>query len=68
MLASFPTERLCIFEISDHFGYYLNTCNHDLFHYFSLLGISILICALDMDDLFVATYLLLVPLLADCQF
>ena len=31
-------------------------------------GISILICALDMDDLFVATYLLLVLLLADCQF
>lgn len=33
MLASFPSERLCIFEISDHFGYYLNTRNHDSFHY-----------------------------------
>ena len=32
------------------------------------VGISILICALDMDDLFVATYLLLVLLLAGCQF
>ena len=39
MLASFPTERLCIFEISDHFGYYLNTRPHSWF--ISLLNVLV---------------------------